>query len=1122
MCFLVDGAGLLITHSDFVKTREETMNILKHDFGVVGSDAGSWPIENVFIGVKEPPLARALQGAGVLKMSGNVTNPDSTQLLNYFVLNLEGGDGESITGVIGTGGGRGWDGGSGDDDKLTSERCLLPGATWSLARVRGTNVFLMAVYGYERRPTYRTTCAETHAPPATDILDGRMCHVSGESLFIPSAYADKGQSSASLSPPPQCVSTEIVNSKPSLPELDLLRAIVIGPDSQCAVDDMAIQAWELAVVIASAVLFVIVLSIVIVAVLMRRKYKRKIAMMEEIIATLSPEQEELVDDILSQESHLELWRVSFDDIDTGRKLGQGAKGQVYASVWRGTPCALKRLDADGIDEEALVRFREEISLMIRLRHPNVVQLVGACWEKRCIGILLELMEYGSMSTGVLQNDSINLKWHRPLLAMVQDICRGMCYLHSNDPPILHRDLKGDNCFVNQSLVVKVGDFGESRSVARGQSTMSIIGTNYFCAPEVLTGQAYDEKVDVYSFAILLGEIVVRPHPVSTFFSEMESMSVALKVAQEWRPEIPNTPLGQFPLVRQLILDCWNHDPALRPSFHDILGRLTAQRKGSGGGSSAPLSRQEAPPSLTAGIDPLGGGGRKYLQKEEHAGGGGGSSILSSSSRSTSDGGDSWGAAGRRQGGAPVKLPPLQPRALPRTVDAKDERLLNLATLSAGSSIAADEPSFEKQALQEEKNSGAGEFEKKVCFGENPNRETKTGPLSPKSPSSPSSSSSAHVWRSKSIKLASDSTTSTNSGAAAGASGTSGKDANTPNSMGGCNGTSSGGDGDQFDSGSTLSDQFDSGSRRQLMSKRQSEEQEMQSDLWHIEIDELEVGPVIGEGAYGKVYEGVYQGTHVAVKKLFVIKTIPEKAQRGFREECKLMARLRHPNIVLFMGFVMTDEDFVIVLELCEEGSLHDMYSNGDQPPLADHRAMVLKTSADICRGMAYLHGRKPAILHRDLKSLNVLMTESFTAKIGDFGMSRVRHAYQTMTRTMGTLLWTSPEVLKGRPATEASDVYAFGVVLWEVTHWSEPFVGQSSFSVAMDVSQGKRPEMAEEALATILPGLADLIREVWSSDEDARPSFVEILRKLDDRTLERVAATPHLPDAAHMHVASTV
>eukprot|EP00947_MAST-08B_sp_MAST-8B-sp1_P005317 g5317.t1 len=103
--------------------------------------------------------------------------------------------------------------------------------------------------------------------------------------------------------------------------------------------------------------------------------------------------------------------------------------------------------------------------------------------------------------------------------------------------------------------------------------MTTIGTKYYCAPEVLANRRYDEKADVYSFGILLGEVMVRPLPVSALFQGMESTSVMLQVSRGWRPAIPDTYLSQFTPVRDLMVACWHPDPAARPSYADILRRL---------------------------------------------------------------------------------------------------------------------------------------------------------------------------------------------------------------------------------------------------------------------------------------------------------------------------------------------------------------------------------------------------------------------------------------------------------------------------------------------------------------------------------------------------------------------
>lgn len=207
----------------------------------------------------------------------------------------------------------------------------------------------------------------------------------------------------------------------------------------------------------------------------------------------------------------------------------------------------------------------------------------------------------------------------------------------------------------------------------------------------------------------------------------------------------------------------------------------------------------------------------------------------------------------------------------------------------------------------------------------------------------------------------------------------------------------------------------------------------------VQESDIVMGPEIGRGSYATVYEAKYLGTHVAVRahcspskfpsplplpssrslprgsvqaKKLRVRSLPAKQREAFFRECSIMTRLRHPNLVLLMGIVAEGETMLMVTELMERGSLYDCYHDEQMPaaPLA-HVRRVLSATMDMARGMAYLHGRRPPVLHRDLKSPNVLVDEQWRCKVGDFGLSRVRDAGKTMTK-VGSPLWVAPEVLR--------------------------------------------------------------------------------------------------------------
>jgi serine/threonine protein kinase len=164
---------------------------------------------------------------------------------------------------------------------------------------------------------------------------------------------------------------------------------------------------------------------------------------------------------------------------------------------------------------------------------------------------------------------------------------------------------------------------------------------------------------------------------------------------------------------------------------------------------------------------------------------------------------------------------------------------------------------------------------------------------------------------------------------------------------------------------------------------------------------LELAP-LGEGSFGIVYKAKYFGSDVAVKKIKFVGQVPPKILSQFTSEVAIMHKLRHPNIVLFMGTVTQADNLCIVTQYCSNGNLYDISHNKEtQYSLAG----ILNIGKKIATGMSYLHGNK--IIHRDLKSLNVLMDEHNSPKIADFGLSRVKtESAKTKTITqVGTFLW---------------------------------------------------------------------------------------------------------------------
>ncbi|XP_020218062.1 serine/threonine-protein kinase STY46 isoform X3 [Cajanus cajan] len=216
----------------------------------------------------------------------------------------------------------------------------------------------------------------------------------------------------------------------------------------------------------------------------------------------------------------------------------------------------------------------------------------------------------------------------------------------------------------------------------------------------------------------------------------------------------------------------------------------------------------------------------------------------------------------------------------------------------------------------------------------------------------------------------------------------------------------------------------------------------------IHWEDLQLREEIGQGSYAAVYHGIWNGSDVAVKVYFG-NGYTENTLQDYRKEIDIMKRLRHPNVLLFMGAVYSQERLAIVTELLPRGSLFkNLHSNNQTLDIRRRLRMAL----DVARGMNYLHHRNPPIVHRDLKSSNLLVDKNWTVKVGDFGLSRLKDATLLTTKSgRGTPQWMSPEVLRNEPSNEKSDVFSFGVILWELMTQSIPWKNLNSLQVSLSL-----------------------------------------------------------------------
>ncbi|XP_076935052.1 putative serine/threonine-protein kinase SIS8 [Bidens hawaiensis] len=255
-------------------------------------------------------------------------------------------------------------------------------------------------------------------------------------------------------------------------------------------------------------------------------------------------------------------------------------------------------------------------------------------------------------------------------------------------------------------------------------------------------------------------------------------------------------------------------------------------------------------------------------------------------------------------------------------------------------------------------------------------------------------------------------------------------------------------------------------------------------------EDITLGERIGLGSYGEVYRGDWHGTDVAVKK-FLDQEITTESLEEFKSEVRIMKRVRHPNVVLFMGAVTRAPHLSIVTEFLPRGSLYKLLHRPNNQLDIRRR---LRMALDTARGMNYLHNCTPVIVHRDLKSPNLLVDKNWVVKVCDFGLSRMKNSTFLSSRsTAGTAEWMAPEVLRNEPSDEKSDVYSFGVVLWELCTMQQPWGGLNPMQVVGAVGfQHRRLEIPKD----MDPVIADIITKCWQTDPKLRPTFADIMAAL--------------------------
>jgi serine/threonine protein kinase len=277
------------------------------------------------------------------------------------------------------------------------------------------------------------------------------------------------------------------------------------------------------------------------------------------------------------EERMQQYEIEPTQLEFQSKIGSGCTAEVFLGRYNGHSVAIKQIDTakSEMGEKGRIAFERELTILPLVQHENLVQFLGICSLRKPFRVITEFCAGGCCFDLLHYSDHVELVWWQKQKMFVE-VAYAMDYLHRFNPQIIHRDLKSLNLLLKHGVLdstsvpfIKVSDFGMSRmkdglANAWGPMTMAT-GTCNWMAPEVFSGCTYDEKVDVYSFAMILYEIICRELP----FDEDDPATVGKLAVTGVRPDIDDLPPDCPPSVSELMVACWAGDPNQRPSFSYI-------------------------------------------------------------------------------------------------------------------------------------------------------------------------------------------------------------------------------------------------------------------------------------------------------------------------------------------------------------------------------------------------------------------------------------------------------------------------------------------------------------------------------------------------------------------------
>ncbi|KAF1778640.1 Protein kinase-like domain [Phytophthora cactorum] len=735
-----------------------------------------------------------------------------------------------------------------------------------------------------------------------------------------------------------------------------------------------------------------------------------------------------------------------DQVLTQDLLSKGAFGEVYAGTFNGRKVAVKMLlPASREKLHRVNKFLAEAKMTATMDHPTLYPLLGLPGTRYPISVLFSNIW---TEESCYEEDKHPVGFDLQKLTIALQVCRVLSYLHSLMPSVIHRDLKSRNILLDSEMKAKLSDFGISRE--RLDRTMTAgVGTSLWMAPEVMLGERYDDKVDMFSFGVVLSELDVHTRPYARVKKdnldsngrEMTDSVLLQKVA-----------LGQVQVefskaspkaVVELGQACISIDPTQRPSAAEAAYRLQSI-----------LTRKVRSPALVALMVKVATANKLFAIQATYLGdqcGGTPYAItVYEDENCTATACDSYDLFyGSRSINANMMTNDCSSN-YSELLQIMRDKLATLRTCFRRFTSARTVPSSPwLSGTQQRELVSVPTTSPTVCT---PSRVSILTPrlllnCTSKEPALPISS----TWRRLCLKRSSRliRVLSIGSDGTAATTPRSRTEARQPRLKPyGKYPQLRGARWYRFRcvwlcSGARRCFKYDPYSLDSLEAVLRG-----QTGLWNDDVitakriprDKVLTKKLISRGSFGEVYVGTFNERKVAVKVLLPSMRGKIQHVNDFLAEAKMTAVMDHPHVVSFIGVAWDSlSDICVVLEYMDGGELRGLLDKfeKDKHPIG-FTSEKTTIALEVCHALTYLHSLSPSIIHRDLKSRNILLNSEMKAKLSDFGISRER-LDRTMTAGVGTSLWMAPEVMLGERYDDKADVFSFGVVLSELDVHTLPY-----------------------------------------------------------------------------------